>query len=470
MSDMEIEVKKEILEPIVEIYKTVTDEILIECNATGLNVLAVDPAHVEIIKLQIPKSAFEVYNINSESIKIGIDINKLKNLLKLEPKGSIFSLYYDKDKDSQICRFVCKHKNLTHKIGLIDINNYTLPKLPVLDLKNRAIIFSKNMDNAVKSIKSISDQIQLVIKSNSIEVLNVCDSNQDRVKSELQYTEIVASERSITNFSYDYFKGLIDGIKKYTDTIEIFNSTNYPLQLSVNTDNLNVIAFLAPRFEEDNGEPEYSFEDFEPWNNNKLNRVRNITINGIDLEFGDRKINIKSYGDIEILRNDKPIGPAPNKPDNLEPEVILVPEPEIEIPAPDTIGPITEPEPIAEPEPIPQPITVPKPVPDLEPIPEPEPISDQVLVNNGSYPRNFFTEQAVYKCPKCNRIYDYTAFYGYGHTIHDCNNQDILFQDLINFIITPLPVPVNNGSYCPRNYFTELAIPVRGRTRTGQYY
>lgn len=345
---MEIEVLKEILEPIVELHKKYSDEILLQFTDRELTVITVDPAHVAMGRTEIPAKAFEAYDVDKNGVKIGIDIDKLNNLLKLETKGNTFKLFWDKDKDFQL---IVTHGNLTHKIGLLSADCINIPSIPKIDFNNSATVDLMTFQKSVKSISNLTEIIQMAINPDRLELLKVIDSDSDddRIKSEIT-GEINVKDGAITNFSMDYFNNISKSLKKFSKEIKISNDTNCPVKIEIETDTLKHIDLLAPRMDDvdQNDGPEYSFSDIETYKDLEMNNVESITINGIRLEFQDNKfeintygkyetINLNGYSNPEILKNGEPIKPP--EPDNDEPD--LEPAPEIENTEPDNeeLGP-----------------------------------------------------------------------------------------------------------------------------------
>ncbi|MEM3413872.1 MAG: DNA polymerase sliding clamp, partial [Thermoplasmata archaeon] len=93
-------VKAETLKEVVELLHTLVDEVKMNFGKDGLSVKAVDPSHVAMIELSLNKSSFEEYK--SSGMELAIELEKLKEVLKLAKPGDIVKLTYDEDKNKLI--------------------------------------------------------------------------------------------------------------------------------------------------------------------------------------------------------------------------------------------------------------------------------------------------------------------------------------------------------------------------------
>ena len=125
-------VKSETLKGIVDVVSTLVDEAKFNVNPKGLTLKAVDPAHVAMVDMKIEKSAFEEFE--ADDTELGVDLDKIKEVLRLSRAGDIISLSQDEDKN----RLVVSVGNVTRRMNLVDTTGMSDPKVPNLNLPARS--------------------------------------------------------------------------------------------------------------------------------------------------------------------------------------------------------------------------------------------------------------------------------------------------------------------------------------------
>ena len=68
-------VKSEVLKEIIDVVSTLVDEARFDIDKKGINLKAVDPAHVAMVSMEIKKKAFEEFK--ADDCELGIDIDKI---------------------------------------------------------------------------------------------------------------------------------------------------------------------------------------------------------------------------------------------------------------------------------------------------------------------------------------------------------------------------------------------------------
>src|SRR6267143_1851224 len=91
-------------------------------------VKAVDPAHVAMVELTLDRGAFEAYK--ADEGELGVDMDKMKEILRLAKGGETISLSHDEDKN----RLIVAVGNTTRRMALVDTAGMSDPKVPSLNL------------------------------------------------------------------------------------------------------------------------------------------------------------------------------------------------------------------------------------------------------------------------------------------------------------------------------------------------
>lgn len=241
------EIKSETLKGLVNIISTLIDEVKFTITPEGMTLKAVDPAHVAMIELNIGAKAFESYAA-SES-EIGLDLDKVKTVLKLAGPGDTIHMEQDENKG----RFVFKIGSITRSMNLVDTSSINDPKVPQLTLSATAVIQVDQLLKGIRAAESISDHISLKATPTFFELS--CEGDTDDASLKLEGSEIesldVPSE-VCSLFPLDYFSNLIKAIPAGTK-IRVELDNDYPVKLVFGLSNgeATVVYFLAPRIESD---------------------------------------------------------------------------------------------------------------------------------------------------------------------------------------------------------------------------
>ena len=93
----ERKVKADVLKELVDVVSTLVDEAKFNVGKEGISVKAVDPAHVAMVDLSLDRAAFESFK--ADEGELGIDMDKMKEILRLAKGGETISLSHDEDKN-----------------------------------------------------------------------------------------------------------------------------------------------------------------------------------------------------------------------------------------------------------------------------------------------------------------------------------------------------------------------------------
>ena len=238
-------VKAEVLKTVLDAVQTLVDEAKIHCTPEGLSLKAVDPAHVAMVELSLGKGAFEEYK--AEDLELGVDLDKLKDILKLAGSGDLIGLEYNEDSH----RLVFTIGHLTRRMALIDTSNMTDPKVPNLNLPSKVTMVASELQQGIKASEAVSDHIALIADGDSFQL--VADGDTDQVDLALDgdaLVKIESGEKSRSLFSLDYFANMAKVVKG-GDAVTLNLGTDYPVKLEFDiADGKGHITYLlAPRIE-----------------------------------------------------------------------------------------------------------------------------------------------------------------------------------------------------------------------------
>ncbi len=240
-------IRSDTLKGIVNIISTLVDEAKFNISPEGLNLKAVDPAHVAMIDLNVKKEAFEEYS--ADETKIGVDLDKIKDVLKLASSGDMVEMSQDEEKS----RLVMKVGNIVRRMNLVDTSSMSDPRVPELNLPAVVELAVGEIQKGIKAAESVSDHIALTAEEGYFELYSEGDTDSVNLRLEKdQLKEISVEGKARSLFPLDYFSNLVKAIPSDT-SVRINLGNNYPVKIMFNLADGkgNVGYLLAPRIESD---------------------------------------------------------------------------------------------------------------------------------------------------------------------------------------------------------------------------
>ena len=241
------ELRADTLKGLVNIISTLIDEVKFTVTPDGMSLKAVDPAHVAMVELIVEKEAFETYE--ADETELGVDLDKVKDVLKLAGSGDIISMEQDSDRG----RLVFKVGNITRRMNLVDTSSINDPRVPEFDLKATVKVPVTELQRGIKASESISDHITLIAGDDMFELL--CEGDTDSADLKLNASETVvinSPEKAGSTFPLDYFSNLVKAIPSDV-IVTIKLDDDYPVEIDFKLadDKGSVRYLLAPRIEND---------------------------------------------------------------------------------------------------------------------------------------------------------------------------------------------------------------------------
>jgi len=244
---LEAEVKNEILKEVINVISTLVDEAKFALAEDGLTLKVVDPAHVAMAEITLSDKAFESFK--AKEGELGIDINKLSDVLKLAKAGDIIKLRHDEEKNS----LIVKISNITRRMQLVDTSSLSDPKVPTLTLPVTLTLTAGDLSQGIRASESVSDHISLSVTPEGFELSSKGDTDLVNLKLPKDLLKsIECSETVKSMFSLSYFANMIKAAAP-TGEVTLSLGTDYPIMMefALAEGNGKVKYLLAPRIEGD---------------------------------------------------------------------------------------------------------------------------------------------------------------------------------------------------------------------------
>jgi len=238
------ELKSDTLKGLVNIISTLIDEVKFTITPDGMTLKAVDAAHVAMIEMHVNKGAFE--NYSAEETELGLDLDKVKGVLKLAGSGEIIKMEQDDNKG----KLVFKIGNITRSMSLIDTSGMNDPKVPQLNLSANILVPVEELQKGIRAAESISDHITLKAGPEFFELSCEGDTDSVSLKLEKDAAKIDAESDVCSMFPPEYLANIIKAIPSGTQ-VNIELDSDYPVKLlfSLADGAVTVDYLLAPRIE-----------------------------------------------------------------------------------------------------------------------------------------------------------------------------------------------------------------------------
>ena len=240
-------VRSETLKGIVDIVSTLVDEAKLNINTDGFSLKAVDPAHVAMVDLEVDKSAFE--DFAADDTELGVDLDKIKEVLRLAKSGDIIEMEQDEDRN----RLIINVGNISRRMNLVDTTGMSDPKVPNLNLPTKLSVPAEELQKGIRAAESVSDHIALNANNDGFEMFSEGDTDTVSLKLDKDLLVSLSCDESVRSlFPLDYFSNMIRAISSGT-VVEISLGNDYPvkMQFTIADGKGSVNYLLAPRIESD---------------------------------------------------------------------------------------------------------------------------------------------------------------------------------------------------------------------------
>jgi len=237
--------KSEILKDLIDVTSPLVNEVKFNVSEKGINLRAVDPAHVAMVDLTIGKDAFDEFS--ADDMELGVDMDKFAGIMRLASSGDMVNLTYDEKAN----RLVIQIGNLVRKMALIDTAGMPDPKMPTLDLPGKVILKASELIRGVRASEAISDHLTLTMNKDSFELYAEGDTDTVNLSLPKDMLEGLTSNGSCKSlFSIDYLSNMIKPVKNNEPlTIYLGNDNPTRVEFAIANQKGHVTYLLAPRIE-----------------------------------------------------------------------------------------------------------------------------------------------------------------------------------------------------------------------------
>ena len=243
----EAKLKAEVLKEVVDVVSTLVDEAKFNVGKESITIKAVDPAHVAMLDLSLDRGAFESFK--ADETELGIDMDKMKEILRLAKAGEVIAINHDEDKN----RLIVTVGNTTRRMALVDTAGMSDPKVPSLNLPAKVVVRPDDLRQAIRASESVSDHIALKASTDGFEIVSEGDTDTvSHMVPKDMLEELQAKDAVRSLFPLDYFSNMVKAISS-APTVALYLGTDYPVKMEfkIAAGKGEVKYLLAPRIESD---------------------------------------------------------------------------------------------------------------------------------------------------------------------------------------------------------------------------
>ena len=240
-----LRIKMENLREIVEVVSTLVSEVKLSISKDGLEAKAVDPSHVAMLVLQLQKGVFEEFT--GEPTDIGVDVEKLKEVLRLAKPGDVIDLQFDGKN-----RLVAGVGRLTRQMAVVDPAGITDPKVPNVNPPASVTVKTEDMRQGIRGSESFTDHVTLSLEPDGFTMHSEGDTDRLDLKipkESLSRLDVKDAVKSM--YPLDFFSAMVKSIAAEETTLHVGNEYPLKVEFGMGSGRGEGRYLLAPRVEED---------------------------------------------------------------------------------------------------------------------------------------------------------------------------------------------------------------------------
>ncbi|NOZ88500.1 MAG: proliferating cell nuclear antigen (pcna) [Crenarchaeota archaeon] len=214
---------------ILEALSKIVDEVSMTIRQDGVTAVALDPAHVALIKIELPVDSFVEYEVEDSEVKLGFNVANTAKILKRGKKGDKLDIEVTDDRVTwSIVGATIKRYRLLN----LDVPTPEIPETQ-LEFKIHVAMIVDPFKNALKDAEAVGDTVELEAPDEETLIIRGIGAAtaEARIRRESPaVVEFEVKEPGKAAYSIDYLKHVVS-LTKVADTIVIEFSNDMPLRL-----------------------------------------------------------------------------------------------------------------------------------------------------------------------------------------------------------------------------------------------
>ena len=231
---------------ILDVLSKIVDEVSFTIREDGVTAIALDPAHVAMIRLDLPVDSFVEYEVEDGEVKLGFNVANTAKILKRGKKGDKLDIEVT---DEYVTWSIVGATIKRYKLLNLDV---PVPEVPEaqLEFNVHVAMIVDPFKNALKDAEAVGDTVELEAPDENTLIIRGVGAAvaETKIRSDSPaVVEFEVKEPSKSAYSIDYLKNVVS-LTKVADTIVVEFSSEMPLRLEFQLPTGGkVLYLLAPK-------------------------------------------------------------------------------------------------------------------------------------------------------------------------------------------------------------------------------
>ncbi len=235
--------------PMRAAFELVKGDVVLKFDNEGLVMRAMDPANVAMVSMKLSNLAFDEYNLSKDEVVIGVNMERLIDVLKRADRKSILGLKVTEDR--LIISYLGKSTR-RFTLPLLSLEEGLRPE-PNLSFTAKVAIDSDILKQAVEDAKVVSDALVLIAEPGVFKMVAQGDLGSAEVElkeGDEGLHKLEVEESAKAKYSIEYLKKMVKAVK-ISDVVTLNFKTDYPLKMTFKEPEIEFSYILAPRMDVD---------------------------------------------------------------------------------------------------------------------------------------------------------------------------------------------------------------------------
>lgn len=233
------------------IAKIADDPISFNCKSSGIGIKVMDPSHVSMVDVFLPKAYFSSYQCK-KAVKLGINLGNLNKILKQVDKDDKVSIKLDK-KGNKV-HFEFEGETLSSfSLNLVDVEEEQYPEYKIVATAkvklDNASLFAKGLKNS----ELFSDHASISVSQSECVISSKGDNGETKlfIDGEMEGVTIDCVEGTSCLYPLMYLSSIAKTLP-VTEVLTLELSNDMPIFMTFklkDEEEIYLKFFLAPRVE-----------------------------------------------------------------------------------------------------------------------------------------------------------------------------------------------------------------------------
>jgi len=231
----------------LKVLETINEEPTLELTEDGLTVLTMDPGHVEMIRLELPRQYFDIWSV-PEPVKMCLNIKELNKVLKrMNKQDSQMQLDYDHENARATFTLISDIRR-SKSVPTLELLEEEIPS-PRIYFKSKTRMILSTFKRILEDFKENADHFKLETTWNQIKFSTDSDYSHESTPIDKENDNILdhhVEEESTAHYEIEQLLDFVKSACKVSEVVNIEFSDSMPLKLDVELPQGSMVYYLAP--------------------------------------------------------------------------------------------------------------------------------------------------------------------------------------------------------------------------------